>query len=281
MLGRVHHEFLLWETCNRTLKSMYNTNLARILPKQVYSPSIIDWTVLNTLGCGDVIEEMLKIKVYEMEGDEFEEEGTDEELTSKKLIKFRLRGRAHSLTILEFARHLGFYTNDEIQDEGFETYFHGGLRNDDHFNTNEYWLSISSKDELILSRSYDKVQRNELWLMNMVEARNRKGYANVAWLIAKWMKRKGVRTEKESMICCRQFVTKITKRIRVLTEEVLNGLSALTYCRPLDATTLRELISSNERYAGVFEYMTRHYRVPQQGDYAPLSYEEQQEQDEE
>ncbi|GJY97214.1 hypothetical protein Tco_0514124, partial [Tanacetum coccineum] len=150
---------------------------------------------------------------------EFEEEGTDEELTSKKLIKFRLRGRAHSLTILEFARHLGFYTNNEIQDEGFETYFHGGLRNNDHFNANEYWLSISSEDELILSRSYDKVQRNELWLMSMVGARNRKG----------------------------QFVTKITKRIRVLTEEVLNGLSALTYCRPLDATTLRELIGSNER----------------------------------
>nr|GFC48098.1 hypothetical protein [Tanacetum cinerariifolium] len=114
------------------------------------------------------------------------------------------------------------------------------------------------------------------------------------------MKRKGVGTQKESMICCVKFMTKISKRIMVLTEEILNGLSAPTYCRPLDATTLREMIGSNKRlivedpapgvprvampilsYAGVFEYMARHYGVPLQGDYAPPSYEEHKEQDEE
>ncbi|GJY05245.1 hypothetical protein Tco_0371185 [Tanacetum coccineum] len=147
---------------------------------------------------------------------EFEEEVTDEELMSKKLIKFRLCGRAHSLTILKFARRLGLYTNDEIQDDRFETYFHGGLRNDDHFNVNQYW-----------------------------SARNHEGYANVAWLIAKWLKRKGVGTQKESMICCGQFVTRLAKRLGVLTEEVLNGLSAPIYCWPLDTNTLRELIDSN------------------------------------
>nr|GEY80587.1 hypothetical protein [Tanacetum cinerariifolium] len=61
------------------------------------------------------------------------------------------------------------------------------------------------------------------------------------------MKRKGVGTQKESMICCVKFMTKISKRITVLTEEILNALSALTYCRPLDATTLREMIGSNKR----------------------------------
>ncbi|GKB26333.1 hypothetical protein Tco_0865734 [Tanacetum coccineum] len=198
MLGRVHHEFLF-----------------------------------------DVIEEMLEIKVYEMGGDEvlftskawrrafdinepiynelcyefyneFEEEVTDEELTSKKLIKFRLGGRAHSLTILKFASRLGY---DKVQ----------------------------------RTTGYDKVQKYELWLMSMFGARNCEGYANVAWLIAKWMKRKGVGTQKESMIYYGQFVTKIAKRVGVLTEEVLNGLSAPTYYRLLDATTLRELIGSNER----------------------------------
>nr|GEV49269.1 hypothetical protein [Tanacetum cinerariifolium] len=123
--------------------------------------------MFNTLGCGDVIEDILEIKVYEMGGEEvlftseawrrafninesiytelchefyatyeFEDEGIDEKLTSKKSIKFRLGGQAHSLTILEFARRLGLYTNVEIQDDGFETYFHGGLRNDDHFVKN-------------------------------------------------------------------------------------------------------------------------------------------------
>ncbi|GKD84691.1 hypothetical protein Tco_1355845, partial [Tanacetum coccineum] len=39
----------------------------------------------------------------------------------------------------------------------------------------------------------------------------------------------------------------IAKKISLLTDEVLNGLSALVYCRSLDATTLRELIGSNGR----------------------------------
>ncbi|GJW32443.1 hypothetical protein Tco_0052475 [Tanacetum coccineum] len=74
---------------------------------------------------------------------------------------------------------------------------------------------------------YDKVQRNDLWLMSMFEAKHQNGYANVAWLIAKWLKRKGVGSQRDSMICCGQFITKIA--------------------RPLDTTTLRDLIDSNGR----------------------------------
>nr|GEW14882.1 hypothetical protein [Tanacetum cinerariifolium] len=70
LLGRVFHDFLLWNNYNQMLKSNYNTNLARILPKKVYSPCIMDWTVLNTLGYGDTIGEMLEIKVNEIGGDE-------------------------------------------------------------------------------------------------------------------------------------------------------------------------------------------------------------------
>ncbi|GKG04177.1 hypothetical protein Tco_0314564 [Tanacetum coccineum] len=54
-------------------------------------------------------------------------------------------------------------------------------------------------------------------------------------------------TQRDSMICYGQFITRMARRIGLLTDEVLNGLSALTYCRALDATTLREVIDSNER----------------------------------
>ncbi|GJR14229.1 hypothetical protein Tco_0796881 [Tanacetum coccineum] len=81
------------------------------------------------------------------------------------------------------------------------------------------------------------------------------------------------------MICYGQFNTKIARRANMLTDEMMDGLSALVYCRPLDTTTLRELIDSNgrmghmeirqgelermsrrqlyhsDRYAGLFEYM--------------------------
>ncbi|GKA64351.1 hypothetical protein Tco_0763957 [Tanacetum coccineum] len=156
-------------------------------------------------------------------------------LQTKKIIKFRLGGRAHNLTLLKFARRLGLYHADELEEDGFNVYFEGGLRSDEHFNAQEYWLSISQEENLGLSRShtstikslilrvihkmityglcqrttgYDKVQKNKLWLLSMFDARNQNG------------------------------------KSRVLTDDVVRSLSALIYCINLDTTTLRDLIDS-------------------------------------
>ncbi|GJR79427.1 hypothetical protein Tco_0150212 [Tanacetum coccineum] len=184
MLPRVYHEFLLWEGCNRAAKTRYNTKLAYLLPKQIYSVIIVDWRVLNKMGCTKEIENMLEIKVYEAGSQEeifssqawrrvfdineptytelchefystydFDEVCADDELRTKKVIKFRLYGRAHSLTLLEFARRLGLYHSDEVNEEGFDVYFQGGLRSDENFNNRNYWLIISQDEELHLSRS--------------------------------------------------------------------------------------------------------------------------------
>ncbi|GKA67652.1 retrotransposon ORF1 [Tanacetum coccineum] len=200
---------------------------------------------------------------------EFDEVCASDELQTKKIIKFRLGGHAHSLTLLEFARRLGLYETAELDEDGFNVYFEGGLRSDEHFNAQEYWLSIGREENLGLSRShtstiknpilrviykmityglcqriteYDKIQKNNLWLLSMFEARHQNGYANVAWLIAKWMKKKGAGIQKDSQIFCRQFITKLARKCRVLTEDVVRSFSALIYCRDLDKTTLRDLI---------------------------------------
>ncbi|GJS03700.1 hypothetical protein Tco_0320208 [Tanacetum coccineum] len=189
-----------------------------------------------------------------------------------KIIKFKLGGRAHSLPLLEFARRLGLYQAVELEEDGFIVYYEGGLRSNDNFNATNYWLSISREENLSLSRShtstirnlilreihkmityglcqrttgYDKVQKNDLWLLSIFDARNQNGYANVAWLIAKCMKRKGAGTQKESQICCEQFISKLARKCRVLTEDVVRSLSDLIYCRDLDTTTLRDLIDSD------------------------------------
>ncbi|GJZ31522.1 hypothetical protein Tco_0576569 [Tanacetum coccineum] len=183
---------------------------------------------------------------------EFDEVCVDNELQSKKIIKFRLGERAHNLTLLECAHRLGLYHADELEEDGFDVYFQGGLCSDDHFNAQEYWLSISREESLGLSRShassirnpilwvihkmityglcqrttgYDKIQKNDLWLLSMFDARHQNGYANVAWLIARWMKRKGAGTQRESHICCGQFIMKIARKSRVLTDVVLRSLS--------------------------------------------------------
>ncbi|GKD74268.1 hypothetical protein Tco_1332550 [Tanacetum coccineum] len=163
---------------------------------------------------------------------EFDEVCVDDELQSKKIIKFRLGGRAYNLTLLKFAQRLGLYQAVELEEEGFNVYFEGGLRNDDNFNAQDYWLSISQEDNLGLSRShtstirdlilrviykmityglcqrttgYDKIQKNDLWLLSMFDARHQN---------------------------------------RVLTEDVVRILSALIYYRDLDTITLRDLIDS-------------------------------------
>ncbi|GJT18708.1 hypothetical protein Tco_0877414 [Tanacetum coccineum] len=142
--------------------------------------------------------------------------GTNDELRTKKVIKFRLRGSGHTLTLLEFARRLVLYHEDEVNDGGFEVHFQGGLRSDENFNARDYWLSISSKDGLHLSQSLASTIRHPILrvLQKMIT------YG---------------------------FITRIAKRMGLLTDEVLNSLSAPTYCRELDATTLKDLIGPDGR----------------------------------
>ncbi|GKB01825.1 hypothetical protein Tco_0829869 [Tanacetum coccineum] len=112
------------------------------------------------MGCDEEIDDMLRIRVYEAESrEEFDEVCADDELQSKKIIKFRLGGHAHSLTLLEFARRLGLYQAVELEEDGFNVYFEGGLRNDDNFNSQDYWLSISREENLSLSRSHTSTIR--------------------------------------------------------------------------------------------------------------------------
>nr|GEY05838.1 RNA-directed DNA polymerase, eukaryota [Tanacetum cinerariifolium] len=69
---------------------------------------------------------------------EFDEICSKDELQTKKIIKLRLGGHAHNLILLEFAQRLGLYHSDELDEEGFDVYFQGGLRSDKHFNAQEY-----------------------------------------------------------------------------------------------------------------------------------------------
>ncbi|GJW78615.1 hypothetical protein Tco_0140297 [Tanacetum coccineum] len=232
LLPQVHHEFLLWEDCNNEAKSRYNTKLANLLPRHVYSSCVVNWDVLNGMECDGEIDDMLRIRLREAESNEeiftyvacirafnikepiytelcdefystyeFYEVCDDDELQSKKIIKFRLGRRAHNLTLLEFSRRLGLYHGDELEEGGFDV---------------SPILKVIHKMITYGLCQRTTIQKNDLWLLSMFDARHQNGYANVAWLIA--------------------------RKTRVLTDAVLKSLSALIYYRDLDTTTLRELI---------------------------------------
>ncbi|GKD63685.1 hypothetical protein Tco_1305793, partial [Tanacetum coccineum] len=111
MLPRIHHPFLLWEGYSQAAKSQYSTGLAQSLPRYIYSSFVVDWNVLNHMGCGE----------------EFDEVCADDELRTKKIIKFRIYRHAFSWTLLDFVKRLGLYHSEEIEEEGFDVYFQGGL----------------------------------------------------------------------------------------------------------------------------------------------------------
>ncbi|GJU90792.1 reverse transcriptase domain-containing protein [Tanacetum coccineum] len=145
---------------------------------------------------------------------EFDKVCADDELQTKKIIKFRLGRRAHSLTLLEFARRLGLYHANELEEDCFNVYFEGGLRSDEHFNAQDYWLSISREDNLGLSRSHTSTIKKPI--LRVIHKMITYG------------------------LCQRTT--------GVLTEDVVRSLSALISCRDLDTTTLRDLIDSNSKH---------------------------------
>ncbi|GJV49043.1 zinc finger, CCHC-type containing protein [Tanacetum coccineum] len=63
MLSRVHHPYLLCEGCNQAARSRYNIRLAQLLLRLIYSPCVMDLNVLNQMGYGEAIDEILTIKL--------------------------------------------------------------------------------------------------------------------------------------------------------------------------------------------------------------------------
>ena len=60
----------------------------------------------------------------------FDETVGDDKIMTEKSIFFRLGGKKHSMTLAEFGVALGLYTEEAMEDEYFEEYFKGGVRNE-------------------------------------------------------------------------------------------------------------------------------------------------------
>nr|GEY10366.1 hypothetical protein [Tanacetum cinerariifolium] len=166
LLPHVHHEFLLWEGYSRDAK--FRVREAESDEEIFTSVAWIRGFNIN----GPIYIELCYEFYYTYD---FDEVCVDYDMQSKKIIKFRLGRHAHSLTLLEFARRLGLYQAVELEEDGFNVYFEGGLHNYDNFNAQDYWLSISREDNLGLSRSHTSTirpkfkgdpQNDHLWFVS-------------------------------------------------------------------------------------------------------------------
>nr|GFA47674.1 ribonuclease H-like domain-containing protein [Tanacetum cinerariifolium] len=74
--------------------------------------------------------------------------------------------------------------------------------------------NASSRKIIRINKRFNptKVKKNDLWLLCMFDDRHQNGYENVAWVIAKWMKRKGDGTQKESQIYYGRFILKLARK---------------------------------------------------------------------
>ncbi|GKF06828.1 hypothetical protein Tco_0037496 [Tanacetum coccineum] len=137
--------------------------------------------------------------------------------------------------------------------------------------------------------------------MSMFEAKHQNGIARrISWLTAE------VLDGLSAPIYCRALDATTLRELidsngRLIAEDLTPGVPRVSMPRP-PRPTIQDLYDRmgnmeilqgmlermsrrhsyhSDRYAGVFEHMAGYYVVPLQGDYAPLSCEKQQEQDEE
>nr|GFB83415.1 hypothetical protein [Tanacetum cinerariifolium] len=158
-LSQVHHDFLLSEGCNSEAKSKRKIDdMLRIKLREAESNKEI-FTSIAWIRAFNIKEPIYTELCHEFYSTyEFDEVCADDELQSKKIIKFRPGRRAYNL----IAQRLGLYHADELEEDGFDVYFQGGLCSDDNFNAQEYWLSISKEKNLGLSRSHAFTIRNPI-----------------------------------------------------------------------------------------------------------------------
>ncbi|GJX24241.1 hypothetical protein Tco_0228686 [Tanacetum coccineum] len=116
LLPHVYHEFLLWEECNIDAKSRLRETGS---DEEIFTS--VAW--IRDFNINEPIYAELCHEFYSTY--EFDEVCADDELQTKKIIKFRLGGRAYR-----------------------------GLHSDEHFNAQGYWLSISREENFGLSRSH-------------------------------------------------------------------------------------------------------------------------------
>ncbi|GKA55204.1 hypothetical protein Tco_0754153 [Tanacetum coccineum] len=160
-------------------------------------------------------------------------------------------------------KRLGLYQAVELEEDGFNVYFEGGLRSDDIFNATDYWLSISREENLCLSRSHTSTIRNPILRTSKWICECSLGYCKIDEEERSWD------SERESNL---MDLDTTTLRDLINSDDLYDRMGHMEICQ--DAIEQMEYRQSYhwDRYHGVFEHMAGVYSVPLLGAYNPPGY---------
>lgn len=71
---------------------------------------------------------------------------------TEKFLTFRLRGEERIVTLWEFGRFLGLYSEEEMRNENLKYLIMHGEREKFDFNAEDYWMEINEEDDRIYGR---------------------------------------------------------------------------------------------------------------------------------
>ena len=161
----------------------------------------------------------------------------DEGLLTDEFMKFRIGGVERSITLLEFGKLLGIYSEEDMRDVNFERLVMEGERMIGNFNADGFWKEISGEDvrvfgkkrvwkirnpllqvlhkimvKSVFHREYDEqyVHDVDLWILYVFDRHQHLSHLNLAWFIAKHLG-DGAVTAGGTRICSGHIVTWIAK----------------------------------------------------------------------
>ena len=79
-------------------------------------------------------------------------------------------------------------------------------------------------------------------MLSLFEKQNMGEYANVSWVMAHWLKKKGKGSQGDSELMCGHLITRLAKGLNVFTEENMATYSAPIAYKAFDHVTLRDLL---------------------------------------
>ena len=139
------HPNLLWRDATKLQKKNFYTILNKLYFRSIDVPRVLNWTTLKTLGCDEIMNDVLMVK--KVIGDEFvtshmwrkaieirepiyiercleffsslraKQDISDEEAKTGTFMKFRLGGVERKVTLFEFGKLLGLYTEKKLQND--------------------------------------------------------------------------------------------------------------------------------------------------------------------